>query len=82
MILRNVESPDYGVAQSAVVLLTLILTMTLHPEILQKVQQEIDAVVGFERLPEFHDRKQLPYLECVLLEVYRYDNTLPDAAQY
>ncbi|OSX58689.1 hypothetical protein POSPLADRAFT_1060579 [Postia placenta MAD-698-R-SB12] len=66
-----------GAETSAVVLLTLILTMTLHPEILQKVQQEIDAVVGFERLPEFHDRKQLPYLECVLLEVYRWNPPVP-----
>lgn len=61
-----------GAETSAVVLLTLVLTMTLYPEILQKVQQEIDAVVGIERLPEFRDRKKLRYLECVLLEVYRW----------
>ncbi|EED83485.1 predicted protein [Postia placenta Mad-698-R] len=72
MSLRNVDSSDYGAAQSAVVLLTFVLAMTLYPEILQKVQQEIDAVVGIERLPEFRDRKKLRYLECVLLEVYRW----------
>lgn len=81
-ILRDIGSSNYGVAQSAVVLLTLILTMTLHPEVLRKVQEEIDAVVGAERLPELYDRKQLPYLDCVLLEVYRYDNALLDTTQY
>ena len=39
--------------------------MTLHPEILQKAQAEMDAVVGRSRLPNFHDRPNLPYLESV-----------------
>ncbi|KAF9805379.1 hypothetical protein IEO21_09066 [Rhodonia placenta] len=77
-----VGSSNYGVAQSAVVLLTLILTMTLHPEVLRKVQEEIDAVVGAERLPELYDRKQLPYLDCVLLEVYRWNTPIPLGAPH
>ncbi|EED83484.1 predicted protein, partial [Postia placenta Mad-698-R] len=66
----------------AVVLLTLILTMTLHPEVLRKVQEEIGAVVGAERLPELYDRKQLPYLDCVLLEVYRWNPPIPLGAPH
>ena len=50
---------------------TFILAMVLHPEVYRKVQAEMDRVVGPERLPDFEDREQLPYLECVLKEVFR-----------
>ncbi|KAG6887642.1 hypothetical protein C0995_013798 [Termitomyces sp. Mi166 len=38
-----------------------LLAMTLHPEVMRKAQQEIDAVVGPDRLPNFGDRPSLPY---------------------
>lgn len=50
---------------------TFVLAMVLHPEVYRKAQEEIDRVVGPERLPDFEDREQLPYLECLLKEVYR-----------
>lgn len=45
--------------------------MVLHPEYQEKAQKEIDALLDFERLPEFSDRKSLPYVECILQEIYR-----------
>jgi hypothetical protein len=45
--------------------------MTLFPDKQEKAQQEMDAVVGPDRLPEFSDRSSLPYLEAVLQEVFR-----------
>lgn len=45
--------------------------MILHPECQRRAQEEIDAVIGSERLPEFTDRKSLPYVECVLQETLR-----------
>jgi hypothetical protein len=48
-----------------------IFTMTLFPDKQEKAQQEIDTVVGRNRLPEFSDRGSLPYLEAVLQEVFR-----------
>jgi len=36
-----------------------------------KAQLEIDAAVGSDRLPEFHDRESPPYLEYVLQETLR-----------
>ena len=51
--------------------MTFILAMTLYPDKQEKAQQEIDAVVGLNRLPEFSDRDSLPYLEAVLQEVLR-----------
>lgn len=45
--------------------------MLLHPECQRRAQQEIDAVVGHSRLPDFSDRDTLPYLECILHETHR-----------
>lgn len=50
---------------------SFILAMTRYPEVFMKAQEEIDRVVGNERLPSLDDRASLPYLECVLKEVYR-----------
>lgn len=47
--------------------------MALHPEVAAKAQKEIDSVIGSdpERLPTLDDRENLPYLECIIKEVYR-----------
>jgi cytochrome P450 len=51
--------------------LTFILAMLLHPEVQCKAQQEIDGAVGFDRLPDFSDQLQLPYLSAIVKEVLR-----------
>jgi cytochrome P450 len=51
--------------------MVFILAMTVFPDKQQKAQQEIDTVVGLNRLPEFSDRSSLPYVEAVLQEVLR-----------
>jgi cytochrome P450 len=48
-----------------------MLAMVLHPEVYLKAQDEVDRVVGQDRLPELDDRDTLPYLERVIKEVYR-----------
>ena len=45
--------------------------MVRNPEVQQKAHDEIDAVVGRGRLPTLEDRKSLPYLEAIYLEVVR-----------
>jgi hypothetical protein len=37
--------------------------MSLYPEVQKKAQEEIDAVVGHDRLPSFEDRERLPYVD-------------------
>lgn len=56
--------------------------MTLHPEIFSEAQAEIDTVVGRDRLPELSDREKLPFLECVIKEVYRWNPPAPIAAAH
>ncbi|KAF9228600.1 cytochrome P450 [Gyrodon lividus] len=48
-----------------------LLAMLQHPEVQERAQAEIDAVVGTDRLPDFDDRAYLPYVEAVLRETLR-----------
>lgn len=57
--------------QSRGVLFTFILSMARNTDVLKKAQEEIDRVVGNERLPDFNDRESLPYVNALLEEVYR-----------
>lgn len=57
--------------QTITVMSTFFLAMVLHPEAFKKAQQELDVVIGRSRLPDDTDRENLPYLECLLKEVYR-----------
>ena len=50
---------------------TFFLTMTLNPHVVKKAQEELDAVIGDERLPTFSDREKLPYIEAICKEVLR-----------
>jgi cytochrome P450 len=58
--------------------LLFFLAMLLFPEALKKAQEEIDAVVGSDRLPTMEDRPRLPYIERLILEVQRWRPTVPN----
>lgn len=49
-----------------------IVAAVLHPEVMRKARGEIDRVVGHERLPTFEDKVNLPYIEAVVFEVFRW----------
>ena len=55
-----------------VAIVTFILMMARNPEVLRKAQAEVDAVTGGAGLPSYADRPNMPYLEAVLKEVFRY----------
>ena len=46
--------------------------MMHYPDVYRKAQEEIDRVIGRERLPDLTDRGSLPYLEALVMELYRY----------
>ncbi|KIJ65831.1 hypothetical protein HYDPIDRAFT_39013 [Hydnomerulius pinastri MD-312] len=48
-----------------------LLAMTMYPNVQKCAQEEIASVVGSERLPDFTNRPNLPYLEAVLRETMR-----------
>lgn len=51
--------------------------MVQYPEVRKKAQQELDTVVGPDRLPDFSDRESLPYINAVLKEVTRWHSVVP-----
>lgn len=54
-----------------------ILLMALHPEVMEKVQKELDEVVGRSRLPSVEDRTKLVYTDAALNEVFRFRSAAP-----
>jgi len=46
--------------------------MTLFPDLQGKAQEEIDRVVGDDRLPRLADRDRLPYVSALHSEIYRW----------
>ncbi|THG92858.1 hypothetical protein EW145_g8562 [Phellinidium pouzarii] len=53
------------------------LAMTLYPDVQRKAQEEIDRVVGIDRLPSFDDRDNLPYVDAIVKEVLRWHPVAP-----
>lgn len=58
--------------QSVSSIYSFFLAMTLYPEVQRKAQQELDSVVGTDRLPSFSDRSRLPYVCAVVSETLRW----------
>uniref|UniRef100_A0A3Q4IA69 Cytochrome P450 2J2-like n=1 Tax=Neolamprologus brichardi TaxID=32507 RepID=A0A3Q4IA69_NEOBR len=54
-----------------------LLYMIHYPVIQEKVQAEIDAVIGSSRQPSMSDRENMPYTDAVIHEIQRMGNILP-----
>lgn len=50
---------------------TFFLVMLLNPGVQKKAQDELDRVVGNDRLPAFEDESSLPYISAVVKEIMR-----------
>ncbi|KAJ7463702.1 cytochrome P450 [Mycena latifolia] len=77
--LKGAAATMFGAGEATTwsTLTVFILAMILHPEYQAKAQKEIDSVVGDLRLPEFEDRDNLPFMECILQEVFRWNPGVP-----
>ncbi|KAH9912862.1 O-methylsterigmatocystin oxidoreductase [Epithele typhae] len=53
------------------------LAMSLFPEVQNRAQAELDAVVGPHRLPTFEDRDKLVYVNALIKESLRWHNITP-----
>ncbi|XP_039896133.1 cytochrome P450 2J2-like isoform X2 [Simochromis diagramma] len=54
-----------------------LLYMIHYPDIQEKVQAEIDAVVGPSRQPSTSDRENMPFTDAVIHEIQRSGNIAP-----
>ena len=56
---------------------SLFVAMLLYPDIQKKAQEELDSVIGRDRLPTFEDRPRLPFVEAVYKEALRWRPVTP-----
>ena len=66
-----------GVETLKTSLLWSVVYMLHNPEVLAKVQAELDSIVGPDRLPEMADMERLPYTRATLYEVMRRSSVVP-----
>ena len=57
--------------------LTFFFAMILNPSILKTAQEQIDQMIGPDRLPTLADRPSLPYIDAILKETLRWQNVVP-----
>ncbi|XP_027399673.1 cytochrome P450 2U1 isoform X2 [Bos indicus] len=58
-------------------LLWCLLYMSLHPNIQEKIHEEIARVIGADRAPSLTDKAQMPYTEATIMEVQRLSTVVP-----
>ncbi|KAF9509886.1 hypothetical protein BS47DRAFT_1348721 [Hydnum rufescens UP504] len=66
-----------GQDSTSATLAMFLLNMVLSPEVQLKAQNELDSIIGFDRLPTVEDRPSLPYIERVMQETFRWHPVVP-----
>ncbi|NXM67268.1 CP2J6 protein, partial [Serilophus lunatus] len=65
-----------GTETTATTLRWALLFMVIYPDIQERVQKELDAVLGCSHVFCYEDRKKLPYTNAVIHEIQRYSNII------
>ncbi|XP_053895447.1 cytochrome P450 2J2-like isoform X2 [Malaclemys terrapin pileata] len=66
-----------GTESTATTLRWALISLVLHPDVQEKVQKELDSVLGPSQLICYEDRKNLPYTNAVIHEIQRYNCIAP-----
>lgn len=77
--IKNVAATAYAAGSETVVsiFLSFFLAMTCYPEAQKMAQQEIDLVIGNDRLPTLADRPRLPLIQSLCYELLRWNPVTP-----
>ncbi|KAJ7190544.1 cytochrome P450 [Mycena pura] len=80
-VVQNTAATMWTAATDTTVsaLVTFVLAILSNPEAQKKAQAEIDAMVGTDRLPDFDDEPNLPYVAALMKESMRWMNVAPIA---
>lgn len=54
-----------------------MLAMVTYPEAQKKAQEELDEIIGRDRMPTFADRDSLPYIQACVRESLRWKTVAP-----
>ncbi|TFY80566.1 hypothetical protein EWM64_g3446 [Hericium alpestre] len=80
-IAASLYSASVETTQSS--LMSFLLAMLLHPDVQRRAQAELDALLGLpssasgSRIPSVHDRVNLPYINALVKEVWRWNPSVP-----
>jgi len=58
-------------------LLSLILALIAFPDVQRKAHEELDRVVGRDRVPSLEDYENLPYIDAIIKETHRFRPVAP-----
>ncbi|KAF8886810.1 cytochrome P450 [Infundibulicybe gibba] len=78
-VIKGVSATAYGAGAETTVsaIMTFFYAMATNPDTQRKAQDEIDTVIGSDRLPKPEDRSSLPYVEALYREVMRWRPVVP-----
>ncbi|KAL0571765.1 hypothetical protein V5O48_010194 [Marasmius crinis-equi] len=62
---------EAGSDTTSSMLTSLVLFLVSHPHVVQKARDQLDKVVGSDRLPTYDDEPNLPYIVAIIKEVIR-----------
>ncbi|KAJ1087370.1 hypothetical protein NDU88_000546 [Pleurodeles waltl] len=74
MVRLSIEMFAAGIETTSTTLRWAFLHMVTKPDIQEKIQKELDAVLGEEKTIQYEDRKRLPYTNAVIHEIQRISN--------
>ncbi|XP_047230930.1 cytochrome P450 2J2-like isoform X1 [Girardinichthys multiradiatus] len=77
LLVSTLDLIEAGTETSATTLRWALLYMLHYPNIQEKVQAELDRVIGQSRQPTMDDRPNLPYTDAVIHEIQRMGNIVP-----
>ncbi|XP_030577731.1 cytochrome P450 2J2-like [Archocentrus centrarchus] len=77
LLLCTLDLFEAGTETTANTLRWALVFMMTYPDIQEKVQAELDRVIGQSRQPTLADRPNLPYTDAVIHEVQRFGNIAP-----
>ncbi|KAL8785210.1 MAG: hypothetical protein Q9195_008743 [Heterodermia aff. obscurata] len=66
-----------GSDTSSSLILAILLAVMAYPDVQQRAQAEIDAVMGEERSPQWSDFEKLPYINMIIKESHRWRPVSP-----